>query len=99
VRRSWSRPRSTSKCQRGGQEQCPRQIGVAQGEQAGPPALPLDAGALGRDRLGRRLGKIAQHLPPDRRITGYQPAGDVHGHDPDRPIHVDPGPRERAFGV
>ncbi len=47
----------------------PLAVWVSHGEQAGSPPVGLDAGALGCDLVGRRLSEVAQHLPPDGRVT------------------------------
>ena len=59
----------------------PLAVWVSHGEQAGSPPLGLDAGALGCDLVGRRLSEVAQHLPPNRRVTVEQPVNDLHGRD------------------
>ena len=59
----------------------PLTVGIAQSEQASCPALGLDAGALGGELLGGRVDQVAQHLPPDRRVTVEEPVHDLHGCD------------------
>lgn len=74
-------PASRRRCAAGSTRRRPTgRLGLAR-RVGGLPPLGLDAGALDVHLVGRRLREVAQHLPPDRRVTVTQPVNDLHGRD------------------
>ena len=62
----------------------PQPILPPERQQPRAPALGRDAGTLGGDLVGRRIGQVAQRLPADRRVRIEQPVERVHQAGPHR---------------